>query len=309
MPQLDSIWGERKVLKSVEIEDASVAAGWLTGTLWGKPRGDAVRIEQIAAHRVKIEFEGTELPLLELQAELDASGSVQKASVASSEGKATMRLARSGSVLAVEIAADSFSPPFGQLLHFEKFSAKGQLAPSELVLSEFDASVLGGRVSGNARMRWGSAWSLEGELTTHGLEATRIASPLLAEGRIDAKGSYAMRAASLHKLDESARLEGAFTVHKGKLGTVDFTRVLQGSRSTGGTTPFSEMSGYASLNAGAVQVRQLRLGGGMLSARGEAVMDARKNLSGQIQIELRASRAHERASIGLAGTLASPAFR
>jgi hypothetical protein len=98
-------------------------------------------------------------------------------------------------------------------------------------------------------------------------------------------------------------------VHKGKLGTVDLTRVLRGSRSAGGTTPFSEMSGYASVNAGVVQVRQLRLGAGMLSARGEAVMDARKNLSGQIQIELRASSAHERASIALAGTLASPAFR
>ena len=307
--QLDSIWHERKVLKSVEIEDASVPAAWLTGTLWGKPRGDAVRIERLAAHRVKLEFEGAELLLRELDAELDASGNVQNASVAFSEGTATMRLARSGSVLAVEIAGDSFSPPFGQLLHFEKFSAKGQLAPAELVLSEFDASVLGGRVSGNARMRWGGAWSVEGELTTRGVDARRIASPLLAEGRIDATGSYAMRAASLQKLDESARLEGAFTVHKGKLGTVDFTRVLQGSRSAGGTTAFSEMSGYGSVNAGAVQVRQLRLGAGMLSARGEAVMDARKNLSGQIQIELRAGSAHERASIALAGTLASPAFR
>jgi hypothetical protein len=141
------------------------------------------------------------------------------------------------------------------------------------------------------------------------MEAAQIAAPMLSSGRVEGRGVYGMKAASLDKLFPAARLEGNFTVQKGAITNVDMTRVLQGSGSGGGTTLFSEMNGSALVEAGRIQVRQLRLIAGLLNAAGTLDMDPQKNLSGRLQIELRAQTTQARANLTVSGTLKDPQYR
>jgi hypothetical protein len=48
---------------------------------------------------------------------------------------------------------------------------------------------------------------------------------------------------------------------------------------------------------------------GLLNAAGQVEMDPQKNLSGRMQVELRAQSIQARATLTLAGTLQNPQFR
>jgi len=138
-----------------------------------------------------------------------------------------------------------------------------------------------------------SGWSMEGEFAVHQMEAGKIAAPLLAGGRSTARGVLHERAAP-QRLILNSQLEGNFTIQRGRSPNVDMTRLLQGSGSGGGTTLFSEMSGSVSADSNRLLVRQIRMAAGLLNAAGQVEMDPQKNLSGRMQVELRA-RASRRA--------------
>jgi hypothetical protein len=87
------------------------------------------------------------------------------------------------------------------------------------------------------------------------------------------------------------------------------TRLLQGSGSGGGTTFFSEMSGDFSADSNRLVVRNIRLAAGLLNGLGQIEMDSLKNLSGRMQIELRAQSVQARSTVGVSGTLTNPQFR
>ena len=118
-----------------------------------------------------------------------------------------------------------------------------------------------------------------------------------------------MRAPLPERLLTNARLEGNFTVQKGSITNVDMTRLLQGGGPGGGTTPFSEMSGGVSADPNRVLVRQIRMVAGLLNGAGQVEMDPQKNLSGRLQLELRARTVEVRATLAVAGTLKNPQFR
>jgi hypothetical protein len=69
------------------------------------------------------------------------------------------------------------------------------------------------------------------------------------------------------------------------------------------------MTGSVVADANHIQLRQVRLSAGLLSANGAAEVDAQKNLSGRLQIELRAQTTPLRANLAIAGTLVEPQFR
>jgi hypothetical protein len=87
------------------------------------------------------------------------------------------------------------------------------------------------------------------------------------------------------------------------------TRLLQGSGSGGGMTPFSEMSGDFSADPNRLLVRNIRLAAGLLSGQGQLEMDPQRNLSGRMQIELRAQSVQARSTLNVTGTLTNPQFR
>ena len=69
--------------------------------------------------------------------------------------------------------------------------------------------------------------------------------------------------------------------------------------------------GQAGVSAGPsrVLVHQIRLVAGLLTAAGQGEMDPQKNLSGRLQLELRARAVQVRATLAVAGTLKNPQFR
>src|SRR6266849_6289195 len=308
-PEIGSVLAERKAFKRLELENVAFPRRYLSALLLGRGKGESLGVERLTAKGLKLDIPGLNLPALELDASFSPDGALKSVTFVDAERKLSVKLQPRGGKAAVEISSDKFPLPIGADLALEEFTAKGTVTRSELALNEAEARAFGGRLLGSARLRWSGGWSLEGEIAARQMDAAKIAAPLVAGGTLEGRGVYSMRALLPERLLTNARLEGNFTVQKGSITNVDMTRLLQGSGSGGGTTPFAEMSGGVSAGPNRVLVRQIRMVAGLLNAAGQVEMDPQKNLSGRLQLELRSRTFQVRATLAVAGTLKNPQFR
>jgi len=309
VPEIGSLLGDRKSLKSLDLEGVVFPRQYFPALLSDKSRGESLRVEKITAKGLKLDVSELALPALDVDARFNLEGALLSVTFANPERALTIKLQPQGNKAGVEISADSMPLPIGGDLVIGDFLAKGTISADELALNSVEGRAFDGRMQGNARLRWRSGWSLDGEIQVTGMDASRIAAPILAAGTLEGKGVYSMKALLPERLFMNATLEGNFAVQKGSITNVDMTRLLQGSSAPGGTTLFSEMAGAVSADPNRFQVRQIRLAAGLLNGTGQAEMDPQKNLSGRMQIELRSQTVQARAALALSGTLQDPQFR
>src|SRR5712671_856563 len=308
-PVVTSLLEERISLKSLELENVIFPREFLPALLQDKGRRGSFGIKRITAKGLKLDIPELKLPALEVDASLSSDGALNSVAFYDAERKLSVKLEPKGGRAGIEISASDFPLPVGADLALSELLAKGTVTRGELALSEVEARGYGGRLVGNMRLRWSNGWSMEGEFAVHQMGAGKIAAPLLAGGTLDGKGVYSMKGLLPERLTLNGQLEGNFTIQKGSITNVDMTRLLQASGSGGGTTLFSDMSGSVSVDPNRILVRQIRMAAGLLNSAGQVEMDPQKNLSGRMQIELRAQSVQARATLAVAGTLQNPQFR
>src|SRR5712692_2220161 len=308
-PVITSLLEEPISLKSLELENATFPREFLPALLQDKSRRGSLGVQRISAKGLKLDIPELNLPALDVNAILSSDGALQSVAILNAERGLSVKLQPRGERAGIEIAADTFPLPIGVDLTLSEFLAKGTVTKGELALSEAEARAFGGRLLGNVRLRWSSGWSMEGEFAVRQMDAGKIAAPLLAGGTLQGKGVYSMKGLLPERMILNAQLDGNFAIQKGSITNVDMTRLLQGSGSGGGTTLFSEMSGSVSADPNRLLVRQIRMAAGLLNATGQVEMDPQKNLSGRMQVELRAQSVQARSTLTLAGTLQNPQFR
>jgi hypothetical protein len=308
-PVITSLLDDRISLKSFELENVTFPREFLPALLQDKGRRGSFGVQRIAAKGLKLDIPELNLPALEVDARLSSDGALQSVMFSSAERKLSVKLQPQGGRAGIEISADAFPLPVGMDLTLGEFVAKGTVTRSELALSQAEGRAFGGRLLGNVRLRWSNGWSMDGEFTVRQMEAGKIAAPLVAGGTLAGKAAYSMKGLLPERMILNSQLDGNFTIQKGSITNVDMTRLLQGSGTGGGTTIFSEMSGSFTADPNRLLVRQIRMAAGLLNGTGQLEMDPQKNLSGRMQIELRAQSVQARATLTVAGTLQNPQFR
>jgi hypothetical protein len=306
-PEVLSLLSERKVLRALDLENASFPREFLPVLLIVRGGNRSLGVERITAKGLKLDMPELKLAAVDVDAAFAADGSLKTVTLLNAERKLSVKLEPQRGRAAVEISSGSFPLPIGLDQTLTDFAAKGTLTRNELALSEVEVRGFGGRLLGSMRLRWSDGWAVDGAFTARQLEVAKLAAPLFAAGSLDGKAAYSMRATAPERLLAGARLEGNFIIQKGSIANIDMTRLLQSSGSSGGTTSFTDMSGAVIADSSRVSVRQIRLAAGLMNGAGQVDMDSQSRLSGRLQLELRSAGA--RATLGVGGTLEKPQYR
>jgi hypothetical protein len=148
---------------------------------------------------------------------------------------------------------------------------------------------------------------LSGELKARHIDTTKFVPELLPSGKLEGKLQYAMQAPDADNLFAAPRVNGNFVVGNGVLLGADLASLLRGSGSAG-KFAFSELTGEFAFEDDKLQLRKMRLGAGAISATGEILIEANKNLNGRFAVDLKTPSRQTRASLNLSGTLKEPQF-
>jgi hypothetical protein len=143
-----------------------------------------------------------------------------------------------------------------------------------------------------------------------GINAAVFAPALVSNGTGEGTGRFTMTGADPAKLASSGRVDGNFTVTQGTLGSFDLAKGIQtNGKQALGTTSFTEMTGQAVYDRGAVALRNVNIGAGALNAAASADIAQGGALSGRIVADVKTANRQQQATLVLGGTVKEPQVR
>lgn len=306
VPELGSLFSEKMVLTSLDLESPTFSEEGMAWLLFGKPKGVVLQPGRATATGVKLESRHISPSIWDADLEIDTDGALKKLVLVSVDKKAKIQVQGQGEKLQIAFNSANYAIPFASSLVLDEFEASAIADRAGLTVREFKGRYLGGAVNGNARLRWSEAWTLDGDISAKGLDVVQLFPGLIGGGALEARARYTLRSDVAEKLFAAPRIEGNFVVQNGILLGADLNNAAQ-SNVSGGMTVFSDLAGDFVHDAGGTQLRQLRLTAGAISASGRADVEAEK-LRGNFVVDSKPGQAKVKASLTLAGTVKQPQF-
>jgi len=189
---------------------------------------------------------------------------------------------------------------------FDELNAKGEIAGSELAITELDGRIMGGILRGNARLGWHSGWSAQGALVAKTITIQNMLKAM--SGEMEGTARFQMRAESFAGLADGAKLDGSFVIKDGMINGLDIAetaRLHSKENLPGGRTHFNELSGDLSYDNGIYAYRNLNLAAGVLEAKGNLDYSAQQ-VTGSMSAVLDFHDGIGPASLELGGTRDNP---
>jgi uncharacterized protein involved in outer membrane biogenesis len=311
-PDLWSLAGSNKTLRSIDFEDVTLAHQAL-GALVRFTRRDAgsdgLRVERTRLQNAVIKLEQGEFGPFDADV-TSAAGGGGELYLATEDGRFKARVKPDGESYALEISAKGWTLPVGPAVRFDQLDIKGSASGDGAALDQISGRLYGGTLNGGATISLAKGIAVKGELQLARVElkeaAALFAKKTRVSGRLDAKPVFNANAAEASGLDEALRIETPFTVHNGVLHGLDLAAagaLLNRGEGTG-ETRFEELAGRLVVERRAYRFTQLRIASGSLSAKGHVAVTQGKALSGELNTTVKGTGTG--IPLIVAGTLDTP---
>jgi len=313
---IGALLGDRVVINALELENVAITGEAPRRILsWGRKDGkkDAAEIDQVRLRNVKLDVKPA-LPAFEAKLAFGRDGALKQATL-SGEGKWTAVIRPRESDFDVTFDARGLDLPIGPPIAIADISAKGVLTANDLTVSEFEASVLEGKVNGTLQVSWGPAVRMSSDLAIARMQAGPLVAAFTKDiavtGKLEGNFSVAAESPALATLLAAPRAQGKFRLTDGSISNADLVASMQSSDagSRAGVTKFAELTGDLAAADGRLAYRALSLQGGVLRSNGGVDIAATGALSGRLAVELRSNIAQDRGAFSVSGTVARPILR
>jgi hypothetical protein len=316
---IGGLLGERKQISRLVLEGVSApqdalgrAPGWLTTQSQAAAN---MRVERVHLKSARLDVRNAQLPSFDAEVLLSGDREVVAATLEANDGRLSVEITPQESGVDVVARGRNFALPMGPGLELTDFSAKGTVTGSQLQITELEYSLYGGQGKGTATVSWGAGWSLRGEFEVARVEldpamrALQVDIP--SEGLLEARGRYALQAATLETLFGAPQVDASFVARKGSLSGLDLVRALQApTRETaGGKTKFDELSGNFSVSGDRYQFGSVRLQAGLLTATGQLDVAPSRDVAGRAYVELHSSASTVKGSFRITGSVKGMTLR
>jgi hypothetical protein len=174
----------------------------------------------------------------------------------------------------LDFSARNWNLPVGVPLQVSDISLKGTLDGTEIVVPEFEASAMEGKVNGTLRVSWASGVKLDSDLALSKVDARALVGAFTRDiavtGRVDGNFTVTTEGPTVETLFQSPRGQGKFRVAEGSVSNVDLVAVMQSDAAgqRAGVTKFQELTGEFSGAEHRASYRQVGLQGGVLRGNG-----------------------------------------
>jgi uncharacterized protein involved in outer membrane biogenesis len=323
-PDLLSLLGSTKIIRSIEIDDLVVTQKAIDKIpLWTK--GDArsgasaepppVRVESIRLDGAVVKLQKAAFGPFDARLSLDGNGILQGASLATGDGKLKARVKPEGGRYLIDASARGWKLPVGAAILFDELTVKGVATPKDANFSEVRARLYGGTVAGNARVGWEKGMKFKGTAEVSQVEIgallQALGKPKSMSGKLTARPEFSASAPSADLIVDYLRLDTPFDIQQGVLHGVDITKaatsLISKDAAKGGETRFDKLSGHLAMDRGTRNLTQLNIASGSLSADGNVTVSPTDRLSGRINANVKAVKlATGSIPLNVTGTLDSP---
>ncbi|MCE9632919.1 MAG: AsmA-like C-terminal region-containing protein [Methylophilales bacterium] len=273
-------------------------------------------VRHIEVDEAKLEWQGSNLPVLNAEVAMSDAGKLEKAIIKSADDKLMVEAVPNDNGYVAHIKAKQWTMPVGLPVLFDKLESDISYKKQTLQVSNFNAELYRGKMGLSASLDWRKDWHLQGKFNTQAIElagATKaLGKPVKLSGRISGEGSFSSQSKEAGYLTDALGLDYKFSVTKGVLHGLDLVKaasllIKQGQ--SGGETRFDELSGVLKMRGKLLELHQIKVASGLLEATGEVKVMPDKKLSGKIEAALKQSLALVAVPLELSGTIDNPSVK
>lgn len=325
-PDLWSLLGDTKVIKSIEIEQLVLTQKAVDKIpVWAgadkkKPAAPAgppaLRVESIRLDDAIVKLKQATVGPFDARVRLGADGNPESASIVTRDGKLRAEVRPQGGNFMIDAVAKDWTLPAGPALHFDELVIKGVATLTDADIGEIRARLYGGTVTGKATAAWRKGLQVKGNAEVNQLEIRPIlmalGKPATLSGRLTARPvAFSASAPKPDQLANGLRLETPFDVQNGVLHGVDMkkaaTSLISRDGGKGGETRFDKLSGHLAIDRGTRRVTRINVVSGSLSADGNVTISPKDELSGRVNTKVQAATLTAASvPLNVSGTLDSP---
>jgi hypothetical protein len=311
---LSSLFGDRPTIHRIEMDNVSLSNEAVKRILtWGKAEGKTGEIDQIKLRGVTLDVR----PKIEpFEATLDfVKGGALGTARLSGAGGWTLVMKPVEGGMDLDFGARNWTPPIGAALQVGSVQMKGTLSGNQIVVPEFEAFAMEGKVNGNLKVSWDNAVRLESELTVSKLLAEQLIGSftknIAITGKLDGTFNVVAEAPNAEALLKAPSVKGKFKLSDGSLSNVDLVAVMQSDAAgqRAGVTKFNEITGDYGAAAQRSSFQRVNLLGGVLRGNGNFDVGENGSLAGRASLEIRSQVAQDRGSFNVSGTVSRPIIK
>ncbi|HET9651079.1 MAG TPA: hypothetical protein VFP36_02755 [Usitatibacter sp.] len=311
-----TLFGERPAINALEFDDVSISSEAVKRIpLWGKAEGRSAAgaIDSISLRSVKLDVK-PRVDAFDARLKFSRQGELREAQLSANAGwTASFRPGQDGTD--VDFNAKNWSLPIGVAVPVSEASLKGKLADGTLVAPQFEASTLGGKVTGAVKVTWAQGVRLESDLALQKVSAQELVSTFTKDiaitGKLDGDFHVVAEGAAPESLFSAPRVQGKFKLTEGSISNVDLVAVMQSSEAgqRAGVTKFAELTGEYGAAEHRSNFKQVNLQGGVLRGNGTFDIHPNSTLTGRATLEIRSQVAQDRGAFSVSGTVSRPVIR
>ena len=309
-----TLFGERPKINAIEFDNVSLsneAVRRIPG--WAKVEGKEGSITSIKLTGVTLDVKPAIEPF-NANLAFSKQGALERAALSGASGW-TLVLKPADKGMDVDFNARNWQLPVGVPLQISTVQLKGTLEGSTLVVPEFEAHAMEGKVNGTLRASWEKGVRVESELSLARLQADQLMGAftknIAITGKLDGNFNFVAEAPTLEQLFTAPVAKGKFKLSEGSISNVDLVAVMQSDAAgqRAGVTKFAEMTGEYGAADLRSSFRQVNLQGGVLRGNGSFDVGTNGSLSGRASLEIRSQVAQDRGAFNVSGTVSRPIIK
>jgi hypothetical protein len=311
---IGTLFGEFPTIHAIELDNVMLSNEAVRRiATWGNPEGKTGGITSIKLNGVTLDVKPAIEPF-NANLSFTKAGALERAALAGPTGwSLVMKPAEKG--MDVDFSARNWLLPVGVPLQVASIQMKGTLDASQLVIPEFEASAMEGKVNGTLRATWEKGVRLESELSLARLQADQFMAAftrnIAVTGKLDGNFNFVAEAPTAEQLFSAPVAKGKFKLSEGSISNVDLVAVMQSDAAgqRAGVTKFAEMTGEFGAAEHRSSFRQVNLQGGVLRGNGNFDVGTNGSLSGRASLEIRSQVAQDRGAFNVSGTVSRPIIK
>ena len=311
-----TLFGEKPSINAIELDNVAISSEAVKRIpVWGRPEGKAEGggIDTIRLRAVTVDVKPA-VGAFDATLRFGRDGVLRQATLNGAAGW-TLGLKPIDKGMDLDFSARGWTLPLGAAIPVSELRLKGTWSGNEIVVPEFEADAMEGKVNGTLRVSWGPGVKLESDLSLAKVNAKALVAAFIKDisvtGKLEGNFTLATEGPTVEQLFANPRAQGKFRLADGSMSNVDLVAVMQSDTAgqRAGVTKFAELTGELASAEHRVSYRNLALQGGVLRGNGAVDIGGNASLSGRLALEIRSQVAQDRGAFVVTGTVSRPVIR
>jgi uncharacterized protein involved in outer membrane biogenesis len=306
-----TLFGDKISIDSIELENVTIGAEAVRRIpTWGSTDGKSeVGLNSVRLRGVKMETKPA-LDPFDATLRFAKDGQMQTASLVAPHWTLNLKPAEKG--MEFTLGVRNWQLPVGVPIPISDATLKGTWEGTQIVVPEFEADSMEGKINGTLKIDWSQGFRLESDLALARVNAKELVASFTKDislnGKLEGNFNFASEGPSIETIFRASRAQGKFRVGEGSISNVDLVAVMQSDAAgqRAGVTKFAELTGEMGSQDQRASFRNIALQGGVLRANGAVDVGNNSALTGRLNLEIRSQVAQDRGTFGVSGTVARP---